>query len=220
MSEITAAQLLTLTAEQAAITTHIYGHAFFGACPHPLPMLERISGNAHFRGYTHPLPALASINGDAYFKGYSHPLPALAYIGGNARVKDYPHPLPMLSHVGGRLSLDGYGQPLSDALLQHIPVPIVPLIDVQIADAIAAGAGLDMEFWHYCGTSHCRAGWAIILAGAAGAELEQAVGPEVAGFAIYQASRPGVPAPDFFASRKAALSDILRCAVEQRASIG
>ena len=34
--------------------------------------------------------------------------------------------------------------------------------------AIEDGGKLDMSTWHRCGTTHCRAGWAITLAGAAG----------------------------------------------------
>jgi hypothetical protein len=67
-----------------------------------------------------------------------------------------------------------------------------------------------MTTWHTCETTHCRAGWAIHLAGAHGAKLESQVGPFRAGIAIYTASTGRVP--HFFASTKNALKDIERCA--------
>jgi len=63
-----------------------------------------------------------------------------------------------------------------------------------------------MSVWHACNTTHCRAGWAITLAGKAGEELEYRFGPEDAGRRIYLASTGR--APHFFASNYAALADI------------
>lgn len=65
-----------------------------------------------------------------------------------------------------------------------------------------------MTEWH-CGTTHCRAGWAIHLAGEAGYKLENELGPAVAGALIYQASDPNLErVPDFFANHQEALADI------------
>ena len=91
----------------------------------------------------------------------------------------------------------------------NIAVPIVGGLDQLLADAVDRN-GIDMSAWH-CGTTHCRAGWAVTLAGKAGSALESAVGTEMAGRLIYEAST-GRPAPDFFASNKDALDDIKRCA--------
>jgi hypothetical protein len=88
------------------------------------------------------------------------------------------------------------------------PIPTVDDIDRRILAAIEAGGTLDMCAWHTCGTTHCRAGWAIHLAGDAGYELEKAVGPSAAGALIYAASRPGMAVPDFYASSEDALRDI------------
>lgn len=64
-----------------------------------------------------------------------------------------------------------------------------------------------------CGTTHCRAGSSIHLAGAAGYALEKRLGSaEEAGRAIYLASTGRVPY--FFASNERALADIRRCAEE------
>lgn len=95
------------------------------------------------------------------------------------------------------------------------PVPTVAHIDAAILAAVegdAARGELDMDNWHSCETTHCRAGWAIVLAGEAGQALEDRVGPESAGVLIYAASRPGVPVPNFFASTANALADLRECA--------
>jgi hypothetical protein len=97
---------------------------------------------------------------------------------------------------------------LSSALKRKIralwpTVPVIPHIDAAIVAAIQSGGRLHMRSWHgrsnnWCGTTHCRAGWAIALAGDPGRELELAVGPSIAGAMIYLASRPGQLAPNFF----------------------
>ena len=69
---------------------------------------------------------------------------------------------------------------------------------------------LDMSDWHSdCGTSHCRAGLVIHLAGEAGSTLENEVGPAAAGALIYLASDPQMTrVPDFYCSNEAALEDM------------
>jgi len=100
---------------------------------------------------------------------------------------------------------------LSDAVLRGSDlrgVPVVPHIDAAILRAIENGGQLDMSTWHRCETTHCRAGWAITLAGAAGAALEFAMGSAGAGALIYAASRPGKPVPNFYADNEMALADL------------
>ena len=92
-------------------------------------------------------------------------------------------------------------------------VPVVANIDKAIMDSVEQ-FGLNMESWH-CGTTHCRAGWAIHLAGKAGYALEELIGPELAGRAIYRKSRPGMPAPNFFAPHDAVMQDLRRCAMNE-----
>ena len=87
--------------------------------------------------------------------------------------------------------------------------PVIPNIDAAILAAIAAGGKLNMGAWHTCETTHCRAGWAIHLAGAKGAKLERSYGSSVAGALIYAASRPGV-VPDFYSSNEAAMADMMK----------
>ena len=47
-----------------------------------------------------------------------------------------------------------------------------------------------MGDWHTCGTTHCRAGWVVTLAGEAGATLERFYNTELAAMMIYDASDP------------------------------
>ncbi len=100
-------------------------------------------------------------------------------------------------------------------------VPVIARLDAKILDAISKdGCRLDMSDWHHgdpCGTTHCRAGWAVHLAGTAGMELERRTSAERAGRAIYLASTGR--SPHFFASNERALSDIKRCAAEHGAEV-
>jgi len=84
-------------------------------------------------------------------------------------------------------------------------------LDRRMAEVTAAPNALDMHTWH-CGTTHCRAGWAITLAGEEGAKLEAQVGPWMAGALIYVASTGREEIPNFFTSTDAALADIQECA--------
>ncbi len=99
----------------------------------------------------------------------------------------------------------------------------VPDIDAAILALITAenSKGLDMSSWHgdekcdetnWCSTTHCRAGFAICLAGAPGWALRKKYGDEMAGRMIYAVSRPDMPLPDFHATNKDALEDMRRCA--------
>jgi len=97
------------------------------------------------------------------------------------------------------------GADLRDAM--GLPdAPAIPQLESAILAAILAGGELRMGDWHTCDTTHCRAGWAITLAGEAGAKLEREHGPAVAGALIYHASCGYVP--DFYADDGAALEDM------------
>ena len=110
---------------------------------------------------------------------------------------------------------------LSDTIkIDPSEIPISPQIDAKILAAIEAGGALNMDAWHTCETTHCRAGWAVHLAGKAGYDLQDKVGPQRAGAMIYRASRPGKPAPWFFDTNEHALADIRKCAAEQLAEGG
>jgi uncharacterized protein YjbI with pentapeptide repeats len=100
---------------------------------------------------------------------------------------------------------------------RHPDVPVVEHLDSKILGAIAAGGILNMNDWHTCETTHCRAGWAVHVAGKAGYELEEKLGSaEQAGRAIYRASTGR--APYFYATNERAMDDIQRCAAEDSES--
>jgi uncharacterized protein YjbI with pentapeptide repeats len=93
-------------------------------------------------------------------------------------------------------------------------VPVVRGLDAKILKLIESGDGqLNMTAWHTCETTHCRAGWAVVLAGDAGRNLEAKIGTAAAGALIYHRSTGRVP--DFYASNKDALADIVACARDQ-----
>ena len=109
------------------------------------------------------------------------------------------------------------GADLSDAILSRallsVHAPIIQNIDATILEAVKReGCHLEMEHWHTCDTTHCRAGWAIHLAGPAGKILEEEWGSCVAGALIYNASRPGKLVPNFYATTEDALADLEACA--------
>lgn len=103
------------------------------------------------------------------------------------------------------------GAVLSDADLSG--VPSIPNIHQAIYAAARQPGALDMSAWHTCKTTHCRAGWAVTLAGEGGAALEFAMGTPATAALIYLKSDPTLEKiPDFYASNKAALADMQRCA--------
>ncbi|HZZ79643.1 MAG TPA: pentapeptide repeat-containing protein, partial [Gemmataceae bacterium] len=108
---------------------------------------------------------------------------------------------------------------LTDANLTDVlgaSAPVIDNIDAKILAAIESpGCSLDMTDWHTCETTHCRAGWAVNLAGPAGKMLEDRIGPAAAGALIYAASRPGEPIPNFYATNEDAMEDLRECAFLQ-----
>jgi len=71
-----------------------------------------------------------------------------------------------------------------------------------------------MDRWHSCDTTHCRAGWVIILAGEEGSRLERQLGTPLAANKIYKASSNIEVrwSLRFFESNEVAMVDIKRCA--------
>ena len=105
------------------------------------------------------------------------------------------------------------GAVLSDAVLSGAPK--LKNLDSRILAAIEKGGTLNMATWHTCKTTHCRAGWAITLAGKKGAALEKKFGSAVAGTLIYLKSTGRVP--NFYAGDAEALADIKACAAKEQA---
>jgi uncharacterized protein YjbI with pentapeptide repeats len=101
---------------------------------------------------------------------------------------------------------------LSGADLRECPVKI-PNIHRAVYEAASQPGALNMKTWHTCGTTHCRAGWVVHLAGQGGAALEWALGTPAAAALIYQASDPQLARiPDFYCDNDAALADMKRLA--------
>jgi hypothetical protein len=95
-------------------------------------------------------------------------------------------------------------------------VPIIPNIHQTVLAAASKPDALNMDHWHTCETTHCRAGWAVHLAGKKGAALEKASSTLFAAMQIYKASSPiKVPPPRFFGGNDSALADMKRCAKEE-----
>ena len=106
---------------------------------------------------------------------------------------------------------------LTDAYLRGLPpIPLVKNIDSKILKAVKVEGALDMSTWHACGTTHCRGGWAIMLAGKAGKKLEEATSSELAAILIYRKARPNMPIPNFYASNAEAMADLERCAAAEK----
>ncbi len=107
------------------------------------------------------------------------------------------------------------GADLSGAVLrdgQLAGVPRIENIHRAVYYAASQPGALDMGQWH-CGTTHCRAGWVVTLAGDAGKALEWAIGTPAAAAVIYLASDPNIERiPDFYAENDAALEDMKRMA--------
>ena len=67
-----------------------------------------------------------------------------------------------------------------------------------------------MGIWHTCEKTHCRAGWAVTLAGTEGRELEKFYNTALAAMLIYDASDPNfkINPGRFFDDNESALADM------------
>jgi hypothetical protein len=100
-------------------------------------------------------------------------------------------------------------------------VPQTPKIDGihgKIFAAASADDALAMDTWHTCETTHCRAGWAVHLAGEAGYALQAFHGPLLAAQLIYRESGYSINPCRFFDSEPAALADMERLAKVEAAA--
>lgn len=120
-----------------------------------------------------------------------------------------------------------YNADLSDANIHGakyvIDAPIIPNIHRTLYDAVINNAShFDMETWHAegeCGTTHCRAGWTVILAGERGEALEKELGTGVAAALIYAASDPELERiPNWMSDNETALDDMRRLAEKEAQS--
>ena len=92
-----------------------------------------------------------------------------------------------------------------------LTIPSIPNIHRAIYDAASKPGCLKMDTWH-CGTSHCRAGWVVHLAGEAGYALEAQTTTLFAAQQIYKASGYDISPVRFYDSNEDALADMKRLA--------
>lgn len=110
-------------------------------------------------------------------------------------------------------------------LLGEDRVPVIERLDTAILARIHEQPHtFDMGTWHGglftvneeygygCGTTHCRAGWAVHLSKKAGYDMEQTFGPALAGAVIYMHNTGRVP--DFGSGDDVAIADMKRSAAE------
>jgi len=77
-----------------------------------------------------------------------------------------------------------------------------------------------MRTWHTCETTHCRAGWVVMLAGEDVKKLEAETSTCFAAMQIYNASSEIKVAPTrFYEGNEKAMADIRRCAAEETAAV-
>ena len=97
-------------------------------------------------------------------------------------------------------------------------VPKIENIHQVVYQAASQPDALDMGGWHTCETTHCRAGWVVHLAGAAGKAMEFCIGTAAAAALIYLKSDPKLEkVPDFYALNSDALED-MRLLAEKEAA--
>jgi hypothetical protein len=94
-------------------------------------------------------------------------------------------------------------------------IPVIENIHQKVLQAVEGGK-LNMDAWHTCDTTHCRAGWVAFLAGEEGKKLEDHTSTAFAAMQIYKASSPIKVSPvRFYEDNATALADIKRCAEEE-----
>ena len=110
---------------------------------------------------------------------------------------------------------------LRDANLQganfgDAEVPVVKDLHQRVYAAASKPDALDMDRWHACETTHCRAGWIVHLAGEPGYALESRTTTAVAAHLIAEKSGIPVKTSEFYISNKDAL-EVMRKAAELEA---
>lgn len=94
-------------------------------------------------------------------------------------------------------------------------VPVISGIHRKVYAAASDTGALDMSYWHTCETTHCRAGWVVNLAGAAGSALEAFFNTELAAMKIYEASGYKINPCRFYDTNDVALEHMLELAEKE-----
>jgi len=100
-------------------------------------------------------------------------------------------------------------------------VPVIKDIHQTVYNAAKKNGDLEMGSWHgECGTTHCRAGWVVTLAGEEGKKLERRLGTAGAAYAIYYKSDPDIDVPiNFYDTNEGALTELKRLAKKEATKI-
>ena len=94
-------------------------------------------------------------------------------------------------------------------------IPRIENIHAKVYEAVTATpTALEMSTWHTCGTTHCRGGWVVTLAGDAGGALEMFHGTLLAAQLIYRESGYPINPSRFSDSNEDALEDMRKLAEE------
>ncbi len=107
----------------------------------------------------------------------------------------------------------------ADATSPLVPtVPIIENLHKKLYDAVTQPDALNMDGWHTCEKTHCRARWVVTLAGAEGKALERFFDPLLAAMKIYDASCPDykINPARFFDSNEDALDDMRKLAEQEK----
>jgi len=99
-------------------------------------------------------------------------------------------------------------------------VPRIEHIHQKLYAAVSQPQALDMDDWHRCETTHCRAGWITTLAGKEGRALEEFHNPELAALLIYKASGYAINPARFYDTNENALADMKRLAEQEAKAQG
>lgn len=109
------------------------------------------------------------------------------------------------------------------------PIPKIENIHQKVYAAASGKNALNMNFFHpdekiddtgaHCGTTHCRAGWVVALAGPAGVALERGVkSTAFAAMLIYRdSSEIHVSSSRFYVDNETAMKDMKECAEKEAA---
>lgn len=103
------------------------------------------------------------------------------------------------------------------------PIPRIENIHARVYAAASQPQALDMSSWHHpCGTTHCRAGWVVELAGDAGKALERFHDTPLAAQLIIRESSPSLTVSPvrFYESSADALADMKAMAEREAALSG
>ena len=112
------------------------------------------------------------------------------------------------------------GTNLTDLTSLSDEIPIIASIHQQLyAAATQSDNSLDMADWHSCATTHCRAGWIVVLAGDSGKALEEKLGTDVAAYLIYRKSDKFdlLRAINFYCTKSQALQEMRQLAEKEKA---